>query len=197
MLIAVFAGLLALYIPLNHGPARWSPKTPLDDHIPLIKEMVVPYVTVLALGPFTLVFLVLTSVRLARAALVAGIVLLLVAYPFYAFAQTHVPRPEVSGDDVFSTLLRLVYGGDNAYNCFPSLHAGFSTIIAVYWLLSRRRAGRYVAAWCALIIASTLFVHQHYVPDMVAGVTAGLFAGWVGLRIVRPPGQASERASSP
>ncbi|WP_067454498.1 phosphatase PAP2 family protein [Actinomadura macra] len=198
VLIAVFGGLLALYRPLNDGPARWSPRTPLDEHIPLVVEMVIPYISVLALGPFTLVFFLLTSARLARSALVAGIVLLIVAYPFYIFAQTHVARPEVTGEDVFSKLLRLVYGGDNAYNCFPSLHTGFSVILAVYWLRHRRRAGRYVAAWCVLIVASTLFVHQHYIPDMAAGLAAGSVACWVGLRFMgRPPAQVSERPSSP
>ncbi|WP_242903026.1 phosphatase PAP2 family protein [Actinomadura terrae] len=191
----VLGGLLALYRPLNRGPARWSPKIPLDEHIPLVKQMVVPYVSVLALGPLTLVFLLVTSVRLARSMLVSGILLLIVAYGFYVFAQTHVARPEVTGDDVFAGLLRAVYGGDGAYNCFPSLHTGFSVIIAVHWLRYDRRAGAFVAVWCALIIASTLLVHQHYIADMLAGLAVAALACWTALRIAGPP-QVSGRASS-
>ncbi|MBT2210459.1 MULTISPECIES: phosphatase PAP2 family protein [Actinomadura] len=193
---AVLGGLLALYDPLNRGPARWSPEIPLDEHIPLVKQMVVPYVSVLALGPLTLLFLLVTSVRLARSMIISGILLLVAAYPFYVFAQTHMTRPEVTGDDVFAGLLRAVYGGDDAYNCFPSLHTGFSVIIAVHWLRYDRRAGGPVALWCALIIASTLLVRQHYIADMLAGLAVAALACWTALRVVGPP-QLSERASSP
>jgi membrane-associated phospholipid phosphatase len=182
LLVALLGGLFTLYGPLNEGPARWSPKTPLDERIPLVEEMVIPYVSALALGPLTLLLFLLTSARTARSALIAGIVLLAVAYPCYLFAQTHVARPEVTGDDVFSGLLRTVYGNDDAYNCFPSLHTGFSVIIAVHWLRYDRRIGRCVAAWCALIIASTLLVHQHYIADMLAGFAVAALACWVGAR---------------
>ncbi|SEG34092.1 PAP2 superfamily protein [Thermomonospora echinospora] len=183
LLVALLGGLFALYGPLNEGPARWSLKTPLDAHIPLVEEMVIPYVSALALGPLTLLLFLLTSTRTAQSALIASIVLMVVAYLFYVFAQTHVARPEVTGDDLFSRLLRMVYGNDNAYNCFPSLHTGFSVIIAVHWLRHDRRIGGYVAAWCALIIASTLFVHQHYIADMLAGLATASFACWAAARL--------------
>ncbi|REE98197.1 phosphatase PAP2 family protein [Thermomonospora umbrina] len=190
-LLAVLAGLFTLYGPLNEGPARWSPKTPLDERIPLVEELVIPYVSALALGPLTLLLFLFTAVRLAQSALLAGVLLLVVAYLFYVFAQTHVARPEVTGDDVFAATLRMVYGNDDAYNCFPSLHTGFALIIAVHWLRYHRRLGVYVAAWCALIMASTLFVHQHYIADMLAGLTVASLACLVSARIVRPQGDDS------
>ncbi|MFC6885020.1 MULTISPECIES: phosphatase PAP2 family protein [Actinomadura] len=169
-LAAVLGGLFLLYGPLNQGPAAWNVRTPLDEHVPLVTPMVVPYVSALALGPLTLLYFAATRVRLAQSALLAGIALLAVAYLFYFFAQTRMDRPEVTGGDPFSALLRTVYGSDDAYNCFPSLHTGFSVVIGVHWLWSGHRAGPYVAGWCCLIIASTLLVHQHYLADMLAGL---------------------------
>jgi len=195
-LVVALIALFAFYHPLNEGPARWSPKTPLDDHIPLIKELVVPYVSALALGPASLLLFLVTSARVARSSLVASVLLLVIAYLFYVFAQTHVPRPEVPGDDVFSRLLRLVYGNDNAYNCFPSLHTGFSVIMAVHWLRYDRRIGRWVAAWCALIMVSTLFVHQHYIADMLAGLAAASFACWAAARLTDRFDQEADSAST-
>ncbi|HEX2314216.1 MAG TPA: phosphatase PAP2 family protein [Thermomonospora sp.] len=193
VLLVALGGLFALYGPLNRGPARWSARTPLDERIPLVEEMVVPYVSALALGPLTLVLFLVTAPRLARSALVAGVVLLLVAYLFYVFAQTRMERPPVTGDDVFSATLRLVYGTDGAYNCFPSLHTGFSLIMAVHWVRYHRRVGVWVAGWCVLIMVSTLLVRQHYLADLVAGlVVAGLACG-VGARVT---GQGVRSAST-
>ncbi|MFB4314779.1 phosphatase PAP2 family protein [Actinomadura sp. 21ATH] len=170
VLTAVLAALFSLYPVLNHGPARWSPRMPLDAHIPLWEPMVVPYVSALLLGPATLVYFAVKRPRLAHSALLAGIMLLVTAFLFYVFAQTRMERPEITGDDPFSALLRLVYGSDQAYNCFPSLHTGFSVVIGLHWLWSGHRAGRYAAAWCVLIMASTLLVHQHYIADLLAGL---------------------------
>ena len=101
-----------------------------------------------------------------------------------------------SGNNNASNTVELVQ--DDRWAADASLHTGFSTIIAVHWLLYSRRAGTYVAGWCVLIIASTLLIHQHFIPDMVAGLTVSLGACWTALRIVgRPPTQVSERASSP
>jgi membrane-associated phospholipid phosphatase len=199
VLTVVLVGLFLLYPVLNHGPARWSPRLPLDEHIPLWEPMVVPYVSALLLGPATLVYFAVARPRLARSALLAGIMLLVTAFLFYVFAQTQMERPEVTGDDPFSALLRLVYGNDNAYNCFPSLHTGFSVVIGVHWLWSGHRAAPYVAGWCVLIMASTLLVHQHYIADMLAGLvvagTACLLARRAEARLGGRPGPAVREAT--
>ncbi len=30
-------------------------------------------------------------------------------------------------------MIRDVYAGDNAYNCFPSLHTSLSTVLGIHW----------------------------------------------------------------
>jgi membrane-associated phospholipid phosphatase len=182
-LAAVIAALYLLYRPLNQGPARFELRTPLDERIPLLTPFVVPYVSVLLLGLLTLAVLLAVDVRLARSALLALMLTLLIAYAFYYFAQTYVPRPVITGDDVFSRTLRGVYGSDGPYNCFPSLHNALSVIIAVHWVRLSPRAGNYVAAWCRLIMLSTLFVHQHYVADMAGGAAVAAFSCWAAPRL--------------
>ncbi|WP_158581528.1 phosphatase PAP2 family protein [Actinomadura spongiicola] len=160
-------------------------KTPLDDWIPLVAPFVVPYVSVMLLVPLTLAVLLTVNARLAKSALMATVLTLLVAYAFYSLAQTHVPRPLIDGDDVFARLLRTVYRNDEPYNCFPSLHTALSVIMAVHWVRLSPRIGRCVAAWCGLIMFSTLFVHQHYVADMAGGAAVAAFSCWAGLRLSR------------
>jgi membrane-associated phospholipid phosphatase len=170
VLAALLTGLFTLYGPLNQGPERWVLKTPLDERIPLVEPFVIPYLSIFVVAAVTLPVFLLTSARIAQSTLLAAVLTLIVAYLFYAFAQTHVPRPTVTGDDAFSAMLRFVYGNDNAYNCFPSLHTAFSVVMGIHWLWFRPRIGRYVAAWCGLIVLSTVFVHQHYVADMAGGI---------------------------
>ena len=200
LLLAVVGALFMLYGPLNHGPARWVARTSLDEHIPLVTPLVVPYVSALALGPVTLLVFLARSVRLAQSALLAAILLLIVAYACYFFAQTHVARPVVPGDDVFARMLRGVYANDEAYNCFPSLHVGSAVIIAIHWLRLHRKAGAYVAAWCVLIIISTVFVRQHYLADVLAGLLLAGAACWAAPRLlarVIRPAQAQAPAPAP
>jgi membrane-associated phospholipid phosphatase len=183
-LAAVLAGLFTLYGPLNHGPERWVLKSPLDERIPLVKPLVVPYLSIFVVAAVTVVAFLLRSMRMAQSLLLAAMLTLIVAYLLYAFAQTYVARPVVTGDDVFSRLLRFVYGNDNAYNCFPSLHTAFSVVMGVHWIWFNPRVGRYVAAWCGLIVVSTVFVHQHYLADVAGGIVVAGAACLTARRLI-------------
>jgi membrane-associated phospholipid phosphatase len=181
----IVGALFLLYGRINHGPARWSARTPIDDLVPLVVPAVLPYVSIYALGALTVVVLGRRSPRLLSGALVAAILALVTSYVVYVAAQTTVERPIVTGDDPFSQLLRVVYAADEPYNAFPSLHVAFSTIVAIYWLRSGHRLAPWVVAWCGLIAASTVLVHQHYIADVVGGVVVGGAASLVGQRAIR------------
>ena len=175
--------MFQLYGPLNHGPARWIARTPLDDLIPLVVPLVVPYLSIYAIAGLTALAFWLTSARLLHSLLFALILTLATSYVFYFVAQTYVARPPVSGNDILSSLLRAVYASDQPYNAFPSLHVGVSVVLAKHWLWSRRRAGAWIAAWCGLIVCSTVFIHQHYLADVVGGIVVGASACWVSRRV--------------
>ena len=81
-------------------------------------------------------------------------------------------------------MIRDVYAGDNPYNDFPSLHTSLSTIIAIAWWRTDRRLGIVAGAWTALIVASTVFVKQHYVADVAAGLLLAWGASWLSKRVL-------------
>jgi len=170
------------YDALNHGPSVLLLRTPLDDLIPVIGPFAVPYVSLRPFIYLSAVLFLLFRVRIYRSAAVSMIVVLLVSYAFYAFAQTYIDRPVIAGDDLFSRMIRDVYASDQPYNDFPSLHASLSTIFAIHWLRVDRRLGVPIAIWAALIVVSTVFVKQHYVPDVVAGVLLASVTSWWSLR---------------
>lgn len=101
----------------------------------------------------------------------------------YIFFQTTVPRPEVYGNDVFTILVKFIYGRDNPYNCFPSIHVFESIIIAIYVNRdsSFNISTKLLSSFFALMITiSTLYVKQHYFYDAVSGIVLayGIYAAF-------------------
>jgi len=180
------------YDALNHGPYVLFLRTPLDDLIPVVGPFAVPYVSLRPFIYLSAVLFLLFRVRIYRSAAVSMLVVLVVSYAFYAFLQTYIDRPAIIGDDLFSRMIRDVYASDQPYNDFPSLHASLSTIFAIHWLRVDRRLGLPIAVWAALIVVSTVFVKQHYVADVVAGVLLASVTSWWSLRVLARPGSARE-----
>jgi membrane-associated phospholipid phosphatase len=166
-----------LYPALNHGPNRIFLQTALDRAIPFVPVMVIPYVSLIPLIFVAAVVYAVGDLRRFQSYALAMTIALLVSYVVYATAQSYVIRPTITGDDWLSRTVRYVYSLDKPYNDFPSLHTSQSTIIAAFWLKAHRRTGMVVAAWCALIVASTLLIHQHYIAD----VGAGLLVAWLSV----------------
>ena len=185
LVLGVAAIVVSLfYDALNHGPNVLFLRTPLDDAIPVVGPFVIPYVSLRPFIYLSAVLFLLFRTRIYRSAAASMILVLVVSYAFYAFLQTFIDRPAIGGDDLFSRMIRDVYASDQPYNDFPSLHASLSTIFAIHWLRVDRRLGVPIAIWAALIVLSTVFVKQHYVPDVVAGVVLASVASWWSLRLL-------------
>jgi len=181
-IIAIVTSLF--YDALNHGPSVLFLRSPLDDLIPVVGPFVVPYVSLRPFIYLSAVLFLLFRARIYRSAALAMTVTLLVSYAFYVLLQTYIERPVLTGTDVFSQMIRDVYAGDQPFNDFPSLHASLSTIFAIHWWRVDRRIGLAVAIWTALIVLSTVFVKQHYVADMVAGVLLAFAASRVSQQVM-------------
>jgi membrane-associated phospholipid phosphatase len=173
---AAAAGAYLVYPVLNHGPHRIFLETGVDRAMPLVPAMVVPYVSLVPLVLVVAVVFGVADLRRLQAYALALTIALLVSYAVYATAQSYVARPTVTGSGVLKDWMRYVYGLDKPYNDFPSLHTSMSAIIAVSWMRVWRRSGWVAAGWCALIIASTVLIHQHYVADVAAGLVVAAVA---------------------
>ena len=173
-----------IYYALNHGPNVIFMKSPLDDLIPVVPPFVIPYVS---LEPFiyaTLVLFLLFRTRIFQSAALSMIAAWFVSYFFYYFLQSVMVRPTLTGTDALTQLIRGVYASDNPYNDFPSLHTSLSTVLAIHWWRVDKRIGIPVAIWVALIVASTVFVKQHYIADVIGGLLLAFGAAWVFLKAV-------------
>jgi membrane-associated phospholipid phosphatase len=142
--------------------------TPLDDAIPFVPEFEFIYVLGYLI-PFVPIFVVQETSRLNQL-IAAFITMNVIAFSIFMFFPVYCPRPKFEVNSVATYLLSLEYATDKPVNNFPSLHA------AIAWLLflGCRRYARWVSGamlFAAIgICIAALFVKQHYVVDIVAGI---------------------------
>jgi membrane-associated phospholipid phosphatase len=122
--------------------------------------------------------------RVFQSAVLSMITTFLVSYLFFAFLQTYVDRPVLTGGDVFTKMVRDVYAGDHPFNDFPSLHVSTSTIIAIHWWRFSRKFTWPLIIWAALIAMSTVMVRQHYVADIAGGLVLAFATSLFFLRLM-------------
>ena len=100
--------------------------------------------------------------------LIAGIVFLLLPAQL-GFARV---LPE---DPFYRDLFAGMFSLDHPHNLVPSLHVVYSAAISLAIFRRVALPGRvFLASWLALLMASTLLVHQHHVVDVVTGAALAL-----------------------
>jgi len=176
----------AVYL-LGHDIATWIgfepflPKIPLDDVIPIVSIFIIPYIwsyLYWAMGPMAVSLCekqhykdYLASCLFSCA---AGILLL-------AFLPTYMDRiagglyEAVENPTVFDKLRQFWYSLDGsamAYNLLTSFHCINSTLCYL-GVAGRREIPKWFRVYSLittlLIFASTVFVKQHYILDVVTG----------------------------
>ena len=185
VLLALVVATGLAYVVLNTPTAGAHVlRTRLDEHMPLVAAFAVPYLLFLPVAA-AVVLLAFLSGRRFDALAVALIAVYTISDAIFAVFPTHVPRAAVSGEGVFSRLLRNVYAHDKAYAGFPSEHASTATVLAVYLVVVTTGRWRVAAvAAAALVVASTLLIRQHFLADALGGVLLGLAAAAVAFRFV-------------
>lgn len=183
MILLVLLVPLYIFIPeLMPGRELRAPGIALDRSIPLHPEWAVVYGS---LYLFLIVLPVLTvrEETLIRRTVFAYLTIWLTAYVFFVVYPTVAPRPEeVAGKGFAAWSLRLLYGWDPPYNCFPSLHVAHSLVSAIAVHRVHRGVGACAILATGLVALSTLFTKQHYVLDVLGGVALALLASAMFLR---------------
>jgi membrane-associated phospholipid phosphatase len=185
LLIPAILATNLIYDSLNHGPNRLFLQTPLDRALPVMPIFAIPYVSLIPYIGVTLLVFLFFRARVFRSAALTMIIVWFVSYAFYFFLQSYIARPQVTGTDPFSGMIRSIYASDQPYNDFPSLHTSLSTIIAIHWWRFDRRIGIPAAIWTALIVASTVFVKQHYLADVAGGLVLAAAISFLVMRATR------------
>jgi membrane-associated phospholipid phosphatase len=180
LLIAVFL----LYPWLNKRAANAHIiKLWIDDWIPLVPIFSIPYILYIPFLAITLGYFVFFT-ELYQAISISFIFCIGVASIIYFFYQTTVPRPEITGTDVFSKMVLYIYSKDHPYNCFPSLHTALSVLSFLYWIQVFPNLKWSMGAFVLSILISTVTLKQHYIPDVISGILLAITSLYVANFIV-------------
>lgn len=183
----------AIYL-LGHYLASWIgfepflPKIPLDDLIPIVSIFIIPYIwsyAYWAMGPMAVS---LCEKRHFEDFMAAALVSCLAGTLFLAFFPTYMDRVaeglyEVTENPtIFDKLRQFWYsldGSEMAYNLLPSFHCINSTLCYL-GVAGRKEIPKWFRVYSLiitlLIYASTVYVKQHYVLDIVTGAALAVIA---------------------
>ena len=166
-LLAVVSMLL--FFPLN--TEKWSPRNNrIVRYIPFIPAFIVPYLGLfpyIAFSMLAVLFFTPVAARLYVSLIFAGIVSALIWY----FMPTGTSgRPQVIPEGPLTKAVAWMYSLDPGGNALPSSHT-YTALVCSYYLAVAFPLHE-ISIWAcgATIVSSTLFVKQHHVSDLVAGI---------------------------
>ncbi|RXZ80546.1 inositol phosphorylceramide synthase [Paenibacillaceae bacterium] len=177
LLLLAIPTLGLIYVFINQEPQfSRTLYTDLDDVIPFLKIFIVPYMIWMPFLYGCFIYFYFKDRRLYYHTMLAYVVSVLICYGIYMVFQTTVPRAELLQTDLLSRMVQFVYTNDQPFNCFPSIHCLSSYLLFMAALKSKaisRRAVLVIGIVTWSIIVSTVFVKQHVVIDVFAGVMLG------------------------
>lgn len=154
--------------------------SPIDDWIPFVPIFVIPYILWFFYVAFGFIYTGFHSKKdFYRMFIFIGAAMGL-SYTIYAiFPNGQNLRPNITGDDPLSILIKYIYETDTSTNVCPSLHVINS--IATHAALkhsdsfSKIKFGKGISATLVVLIClSTMFIKQHSVVDVVCGLVIGI-----------------------
>ena len=150
-----------------------SLETPLDTALPFLAPFVLFYVLAFVQWGLNYLLIARDSKELCYRFALGNIIAKLICLFFFVFFPTTLARPEVTGTDLCSRLVRLIYTFDPPVNLFPSIHCLESWCCIRASFLLKKSNRTYQAATLIMslgVFASTLFIKQHVIADVFGGI---------------------------
>ena len=148
---------------------------PLDSSIPFIPAFIVFYILAFAQWGYGMYYLMTHGKKTFYKFYMATMIGEVICFITFIAAPTEMTLPEVTGNDAFSFLTRLIYNLDEPNNLFPSLHcfASWMCFRGIFYVEKEQRNKAYTIFSCVFslfVFASTVFVKQHVFVDIIGGV---------------------------
>lgn len=150
-----------------------SLETHLDTALPFLAPFVLFYVLAFVQWGLNYLLIARDSKELCYRFAFGNIIAKLICLFFFLLLPTTLARPEVTGTDLCSRLVRLIYTFDPPVNLFPSIHCleSWCCIRASFLLKKSNRAYQTATLIMSLgVFASTLFIKQHVIADVFGGI---------------------------
>ena len=134
--------------------------------------MVLPYLSINLLF-LALPFMVKQRILFHRLIILLIMQCIIAALIFVLVPLTRHPSPP-DYDGIFSALLALKSKTNGELNYFPSLHVSYVLTLCYAFAIKRPLWAKIaLSGWGILIICSTVTLYDHYVIDILGGLTIG------------------------
>lgn len=145
----------------------------IDGRIPFLPWTIIIYFTCYAVWIINYMLACRQSREEAWTFVCAEMLGKAVSMAFFVFLPTTLTRPDVTGGDIWSCLIRFLYGVDTPVNLFPSVHC-----LASWFCWIGVRNNKKIPTWykwftlidALLVCVSTVTTKQHVFIDMFGGV---------------------------
>lgn len=135
--------------------------------IPLVPWFIWPYLSMYALFILPLFFIPADRMPLLGKQLIAGCLISAAMFLLLPAELGFAREVPSSYGAVYARMFTI----DRPYNLVPSLHVIWSAAIALACIDFARMPARIaLGAWLCVIVASTVFVHQHHLLDVIAAL---------------------------
>ena len=155
------------------GMRHYSMYTSLDEIIPFVPAFISVYILAYFQWVFGYGIIARENKQIFYRIVIAEIIAKAMALVCFIAVPTTIERPEITGTGVWDTLTAYVYNADAPDNLFPSVHCLESWVCfrGAMYLKKPGKWYKYASlVFTLLVFASTVFVKQHVVLDMVGAV---------------------------
>jgi membrane-associated phospholipid phosphatase len=171
-----------IYIPTSHRVSGGiEPKLAIDV-FPIWPVWVLPYVLCYILWLTSIAWVIFKiEDRAFRSFIAACMLTFAIGASTFIFFPTYVRSTPLTGNDIFTAILRTIYENWGRYDAFPSGHVYITTLLALFF---SRWYPRYKLLWLLILVMvsfSTLFTGQHYILDVLGGYLVALAGYHFGL----------------
>lgn len=155
------------------GMRHYSMYTHLDEIIPFVPAFISVYILAYAQWVFGYGIIARENKQIFYRIVIAEIIAKAMALVCFIAVPTTIERPEITGTGIWDILTASVYNADAPDNLFPSVHCLESWVCfrGAMYLKKPGKWYKYASlVFTLLVFASTVFVKQHVVLDMVGAV---------------------------
>ncbi len=176
----VLGVIQSIYFPTSQAASGGiAPRLPIDV-FPVIPIWVVPYYLIYLVWGFGAYWaLFKLDARTFRASIAAALFTATVGVLTYIFFPTYIDLPTIPGDDLFAVMLRAVQVAGGTHAALPSAHNYLTMLMSAFAMRLYPQQRLLWIAVVGIVALSTLFTGQHYILDVVTGLTLG----WIGYKI--------------
>jgi hypothetical protein len=174
LLLLLMIVMSYIYTIINHKIVHsHNLTTRLDAQIPIIRLFVLPYISWHIFIPVIFIILCLMDKKTYFKIMLVYVIGCLLSNIIFILYQTTMVRAPLTGNDILTNLMKFVYSKDNPINCFPSIHV-FTSYLMIRAVFQSNFSNLYTnlitSTIGCLIIASTVFIKQHGILDVISGI---------------------------